>query len=77
MANNGTTATCAICGRKIKKSTRPGRPRTLCHRVRCKSIYMHNYMTTWWRMGGTGKKKEINLDRYDFSGNMEAGIYFL
>jgi len=43
---------------------------------------MHNYMTEWWRRARSGenrtmKLKTVNLDRYDFYGNNEAGIYYL
>jgi hypothetical protein len=73
---------CAVCHRKIKNHPHAGRPRVLCHRLKCKSIHMHNYMVDWWQEVKRGnrslvKVREVNLDRYDFYGNNEAGIYFL
>ena len=76
------TDACAVCGTRINKRPKVGKPRVLCHKTKCRSIYAHNYMIAWWKSVKQGKTKrhrvkEVNLDRYDFSGNMGAGIYFL
>jgi hypothetical protein len=72
---------CAVCGVKIEGHAHAGRPRILCRKTKCRSTYMHNYMTEWWSVAKQNKvprkTKEINLDNFDFYGNNEAGIYFL